>query len=120
MSEKRQNAIPYYTKERCLKSAIAELIDDYEALKREINELREHNKYLESRVSEESDYASLPTRHNALREAVAWEREVEWLNDLITEQYACVSEIAPEEEEISVSYFEARSEVDRLIGEAEG
>lgn len=62
MSEKRQNAIPYYTKERCLKSAIAELIDDYEALKREVNELREHNKYLESRISEESDYAILESK----------------------------------------------------------
>ena len=57
-------------------------------------------------------------RHNALSEAVAWERECEWLNDLITEQYACVSEIAPEEEEISVSYIAARAEVDRLIAEA--
>ena len=66
MSDAKQNAIPYYTKERCLKSAIAELIDDYEALKREANELRGHNKYLETRVSEESDYAELETRHNAL------------------------------------------------------
>ena len=63
---------------------------------------------------------ALLTRHNALVEAVAWEREVEWLNDLIPEQYACVSEIAPEEEEISVSYFEARSEVDRLIARGNG
>lgn len=62
-----------------------------------------------------SDYNALLARHNALVEAVAWEREVEWLNDLITEQYACVSEMPPEEEEISVSYFEARAEVDRLI-----
>ena len=63
----------------------------------------------------EGDYAALLARHNALVEAVAWEREVEWLNDLITEQYACVSEMPPEEEEISVSYFEARAEVDRLL-----
>ena len=67
-----------------------------------------------------AEIEALLARHNALVEAVAWEREVEWLNDLITEQYACVSEIAPEEEEISVSYFEARSEVDRLIARGNG
>ena len=67
----------------------------------------------------ERENAAILARHNALVEAVAWERECEWLNDLITEQYADISEIAPEEGEISVSYFEARAEVDRLIGEGE-
>lgn len=74
MGDVKQNAIPY-TKERCLKAAISELVDDYETIKREVVELREHNKYLEMRVSEESDYAELEARHNALRDAVAWERE---------------------------------------------
>ena len=62
-----------------------------------------------------SDYAALLARHNALVEAVAWEREVEELNSFITELYACVSEVAPEECEIDASHFAARAEVDRLI-----
>jgi hypothetical protein len=66
-----------------------------------------------------SDYVALRARHNALVGAVAWERECEWLNDLITAQCADVAELAPEEDEINVSYFEARAEVDRLIGEGE-
>lgn len=58
MIDTKQNAIQY-TRERCLKAAIFELIDDHETLRREVNELRNHNKYLESRVSEESDCATL-------------------------------------------------------------
>jgi hypothetical protein len=57
------------------------------------------------------------TRLAELQEAVRWERECEWVNDLITEQYVSVVEIAPEEEEISVSCFEARARVDALVGE---
>ena len=68
MGDVKQSAISY-TKERCLKAAISELVDDYETIKREVVELREHNKYLEMRVSEESDYAELEARHNALVEA---------------------------------------------------
>lgn len=51
----------------------------------------------------------------ALREAVAWEREVEVLFSYISELYAVVSEVAPEEDEIGSSYFAARAEVDRLL-----
>ena len=118
MSDAKQNASPYYTKGRVLKSAIAELIDDYEALKREANELRGHNKYLESRVSEESDYAELETRHNALVEAVEWEMECE---DVAQWRYEVweMAEVGSGDCEIytvaQCIHDEARSEVERLI-----
>ena len=51
---------------QALKRAIANLIDDFCVLNKEVSELREHNRYLESRVSEESDYATILARHNAL------------------------------------------------------
>ena len=122
MSDAKQNAIPYYTKERCLKSAIAELIDDYEALKREVNELRAHNKYLESRISEESDCAALLSRHNALVEAVAWEREcsqdirplVAWAGLYVLHGEDYVDAVAEALREIQDA---ARAEVDRLLQE---
>ena len=109
MSATKQNAIPY-TKERCLKAAIYELVDDHEALKREVVELREHNKYLESRVSEESDYAAILTRHNELVEAVVWERECEEMHE-----DKCVMYLNTWwEYEVWRSLKAARAEVDRL------
>lgn len=65
----------------------------------------------------QNDYASLLARHVALVEAVALERECEELHGIITELYCNVSESAPEEDEISRTYFAARAEVDRLIVE---
>ena len=58
----------------------------------------------------------LLARHNALVEAVVWERECEELHGIITELYCNVAESAPEEDEISMTYFAARAEVERLIG----
>jgi len=110
MSDTKQNAIPY-TKERCLKAAIAELVDDYETLKREANELREHNKYLESRVSEESDYAALLTRHNALVEAVAWLRGVDDVRERFAAEFPWIRRWSSLDQYVN----EARAEVDRLI-----
>lgn len=49
-----------------------------------------------------------------LKAAVMWERECEELNSIITEKYACMSESAPEEDEISVSHFRAIAAVDEL------
>ena len=54
-----------------------------------------------------------------LKAAVMWERECEELNSVITEKYACMSEIAPEEDEISVSHFKAIAAVDELCGGGE-
>ena len=116
MSDAKQNASPYYTKGRVLKSAIAELIDDYEALKREANELRGHNKYLESRVSEESDYAELETRHNALVKAVKEEIAARDHDDYYDYFWRCND--ATTEDELRENYAEldaARAEVGRLI-----
>lgn len=143
MSDAKQNAIPY-TKERCLKAAIYELVDDHEALKREVVELREHNKYLESRVSEESDYATLLTRHNALVDEVAQRQETEdsltkWIYNLGVKYDALVESVKWEREfdEVLVWLVQtgryprdmggkydlanerecARAEVDRLLGD---
>ena len=104
MGNVKQNAIPY-TKERCLKAAIFELVDDHAALKREVVELREHNRYLESRVGEASDYATLLVRHNALVGAVAWERECEELHGSRAAGFI----------ETWANYIAARAEVGRLI-----
>ncbi len=60
---------------------------------------------------------SILARHNALVEAEAWERECEELHGIITELYCNVAESAPEEDEISMTYFAARAEVDRLLQE---
>ena len=54
-----------------------------------------------------------------LKAAVMWERECEELNSIITEKYACMSESAPEEDEISVSHFRAIAAVDELCGGGE-
>ena len=112
MSDAKQNASPYYTKGRVLKSAIAELIDDYEALKREANELRGHNKYLESRVSEESDYAELETRHNALVEAVRG-----LLGSLDNGEFKTTITHSVAAEMAEKVYRINRAEVDRLLEE---
>ena len=61
---------------------------------------------------------ALLARHTALVEAVAWERECEELHGIITELYCNVAESAPEEDEISMTYFAARAEVDRLLNDA--
>lgn len=96
MSDVKQNAIPY-TKERCLKAAIVELVADHETLKREVNELREHNSYLETRVSEESDYATLLASHNALVEAVKKYFKSERLEILKREARAAVDRLIASE-----------------------
>jgi hypothetical protein len=91
------------------------------SVQRYLNEMH-HGYYIPLTESQDGqfvlyyDYVTLLAEHTALREAVEWERECEWLNDRITERYAGVREIASEEEEISVSYLEARAEVDRLLG----
>ena len=64
-----------------------------------------------------SAYSALLARHNALVEAVKWERECEELHGIITELYCNVAESAPEEDEISMTYFAASAEVDRLLQE---
>jgi DNA repair ATPase RecN len=117
---------------------VRQLLDDYATLLASHNELWNFYNQLESAMYEfereartermkrvaaerftaryKEISASAVEQNNALREAVKWERECEWLNDRITERYAGVPEIASEEEEISVSYLEARAEVDRLLG----
>ena len=61
-----------------------------------------------------SEYAALEARHDALREAVAWERECrEVLNWLRTFRDW------PELTEAGCSHRAARAEVDRLLSEEE-
>ena len=117
MSDAKQNAIPY-TKERCLKAAIVELVADHETLKREVNELREHNSYLETRVSEESDYATLLARHNALVEAVKWERECECFDPFFHSSFTAPSWPSRHAESHRTKQA-ARAEVGRLIAAAD-
>ena len=62
------------------------------------------------------EVARLKGEIEALVEAVAWERECEELHGIITELYCNVAESAPEEDEVSRTYFAARAEVDRLLG----
>lgn len=95
---------------QALKRAIANLIDDFCVLNKEVSELREHNRYLESRVSEESDYATLLARHNALVEAVKKERLA---FDALDEARF---QLGPVGASIWTDHAAARTEVDRLIG----
>ena len=59
--------------------------------------------------------ADAESRLAELQEAVRWEREAEEVHSIITEKYLFVSESAPEEDEISVSYFAARAAVAVLV-----
>lgn len=64
-------------------------------------------------------YATLLTRHNALAEAVAWERECEGCLHWVQIQFAEIMYLnGPlcDLDEISDLYDAARAEVDRLIG----
>lgn len=61
-----------------------------------------------------ADHATLLARHNALREAVEWERECDYL----WEFGPVLSNIAIDE--LLWSMMSARAEVDRLIAEAGG
>lgn len=61
-----------------------------------------------------SDYAALLARHNALRDAVAWERECDYL----WEFGPVLSNIA--NDELLWSMKSARAEVDRLIANERG
>ena len=58
-----------------------------------------------------SDYADLLSRHNALVEAVAWERECEAVRNKNR-----MFRNWPETVEAERSYDAARAEVDRLLG----
>ena len=71
---------------QALKRGIADLIDDFCALNKAVGELREHNAYLESRISETDDCT-------ALRARVAWLEEA--LNEISTLYW--VDAPAPEE-----------------------
>ena len=60
-----------------------------------------------------SDYAALETRHNALVEAVVWDRECQWFT------YRRPMSIDAMKELLRTRYA-ARAEVDRLMEEGEG
>ncbi len=81
---------------QALKRGIADLIDDFCALNKAVGELREHNAYLESRISETDDCTALLARHNALVEAV--------------KKYF-------KSERLGILKREARAEVDRILSE---
>lgn len=105
-----------------LKRALSELIDEFCTLKKTVDELREHNAYLESRISETQDYTALLARHNALLEAVAWEREccqdirplTAWADLYVRHGEDYVDEVA---EDLRATQDAARAEVDRLMGD---
>ena len=63
-----------------------------------------------------SDYAALEARHNALVEAVAWERECQLVRHYVI--FDALQTCALRE--ITRSISTARAEVDRLIGEQNG
>ena len=60
----------------------------------------------------EGDYATLLARHNALKEAVAWERECEsaWYSDNLPLSASALHAMHE-------SFIAARAEVDRLLSE---
>ena len=59
-----------------------------------------------------ADYAELQARYNALKEAVAWERECR-----VTRNTMRIWHVWPAQDEAQRSYIAARVEVDRLLGE---
>ena len=62
-----------------------------------------------------SDYANILARHNALVEAVAWERECRVADfDWWLSIRSCATE------ELDAQYVAARAEVDRLIADCKG
>ena len=60
----------------------------------------------------EADCAKLEIRYNALKEAVAWERECR-----VTRNTMRIWHVWPAQDEAQRSYIAARVEVDRLLGE---
>ena len=55
---------------QALKRGIADLIDDFCALNKAVEELQEHNAYLESRISETDDCTALRARVARLEDAL--------------------------------------------------
>ena len=77
--------------------------------------LRAENEWLKACVKTRDEYiAEINARHNALVEAVAWERECECVRNKNR-----MFRNWPETVESERSYDAARAEVDRLIGEGE-
>lgn len=66
-----------------------------------------------------SDYAALLASHNALREAVAWERECREYHNLAAAWDELLSTDAYCPDELTASLKAARAEVDRLIANAD-
>ena len=62
-----------------------------------------------------ADYATLLARHNALREAVAWERECDECGEWLHGAWWDRNEL--DLEEIEDLYDAARAEVDRILQE---
>ena len=87
---------------QALKRGIADLIDDFCALNKAVGELREHNAYLESRISETDDCTALLARHTELVEAVIRLQKLD--------------RDRPLHPVVDGLLIEARTEVDRLIG----
>lgn len=82
-----------YTKDRCLKTAVAELVDDYASLKREADDLRDHNKYLESCLDDRNAEMMLHVRlYEALVEAVRC-----YFASCLSQQAKCADEMSTEE-----------------------
>lgn len=73
----------------------------------------------ESEAALHTDYAALEARHNALREAVAWERELDSVLTWLVRTGRYPKDVAGREDLFNEREC-ARTEVDRLLGEGEG